>query len=204
MSVYKLSASGGLTTGRTMYTSMLAGNPVFIDSATQLISSTILSSNQASVSFNVSQLDSSYKHLQIRMTTRDTATIGGTAGVWFWANSDTGSNYSWHRLKGGNNGFVSEYSISNTRILAGIGARNGDTSGIFGVTVCDILDFGSTTKNKTLRSLSGNLSSAGSSGSEIELISGAWYSTAAITTVNISADNLFTAGSRFSLYGIKG
>jgi hypothetical protein len=142
--------------------------------------------------------------LQVRAVTRDTATINGTAGVWFWANSDTGSNYSWHRIKGGNGSIVSENSVSTTRILAGVGARNGDTANIFGATIFDILDFANTSKNKTVKGLSGNNSSVLLSGSEAELLSGAWASTAAITSVNISADNLFMAGSRFSLYGIRG
>jgi len=67
--------------------------------------------------------------------------------------------------------------------------------------VLDILDAYSTTKNKTIRSLSGMTGGA----NNLQLYSGLWNNTAAISSLNIfpGATN-FVAGSRFSLYGIRG
>jgi hypothetical protein len=170
----------------------------------ELISTTILAnSSTTSVSFDVSSLGSTYKHLQARVTLRDTSTSAGSSGLWFWANSDVGYNYAWHRLKGGNSTVISEGQSSTTRILAGVGGRNGDTANIFGTTVFDILDFASTTKYKTTRGLSGNVGTGGAVNTEIELTSGVWQSTSAITSVNFVSDNYLVTGTRLSLYGIK-
>jgi hypothetical protein len=99
---------------------------------------------------------------------------------------------------------VSEGQSTITRILAGVGGRNGDSSNIFGTTVFDILDFASTTKYKTTRGISGNMSSTLSTLAEVELTSGSWQSLSAITAVNFVSDNYLVTGTRFSLYGIKG
>jgi hypothetical protein len=67
--------------------------------------------------------------------------------------------------------------------------------------ILDILDYGSTTKNKTVRLLQGFPGSL----KIIRLISGARYNTAAVTSVTFTAQaGSFTTASRFSLYGIKG
>jgi len=72
----------------------------------------------------------------------------------------------------------------------------------------DLLDFYSTSKNKTVRGFSGTMSAdaGGFTGKEVQLSSSFRDSTVAITAVTL--DPLFganlVAGSRFSLYGIKG
>lgn len=196
------SMARSLITAKKWYRNMMAGNPQYSDM--ELISTVVITNTTTtSVSFNVSGLGSSYKHLQVRATHRDTSTSGGASGFWFWANSDVGTNYSWHRIKGGNNAVVSEWAATTTRILAGVGGRNGDSGNIFGAVIFDILDFASTTKYKTTRSLTGDVSSTSSS-AEIEMTSGSWQSTSAMTAVNFVTDNYFVPGSRLSLYGIKG
>jgi hypothetical protein len=68
-------------------------------------------------------------------------------------------------------------------------------------TVVDILDYSSTNKFKTARSISGvDYSGSG----YVALVSGLYRSTNAITTYNIiSAGGTFSVGSTFTLYGIK-
>jgi hypothetical protein len=69
-------------------------------------------------------------------------------------------------------------------------------------TVCDILDPFSTTKNTTIRSLSGH--PVGTS-TRIALYSGAWNNTASITSITLLAEGTnYAATTRLSLYGIKG
>jgi hypothetical protein len=70
----------------------------------------------------------------------------------------------------------------------------------YGAYITDILDFGSTTKNKTIKSLGGYAST----GPYIMIRSGAYLSTSAVTSITITGAGGFLAGSRFSLYGIKG
>jgi hypothetical protein len=78
---------------------------------------------------------------------------------------------------------------------------NTATTGAFSGGVIDILDAYSTTKNKTMRIFCGH---AVSGANAIELVSGAFYNTAALASTEIYAltGNLL-AGSRFSLYGVK-
>ena len=74
---------------------------------------------------------------------------------------------------------------------------------MFGATVCDILDYTNTNKYKTVRALSGH--DQNGSG-VIQLRSGFWRSTSAITSITISNDQIANIAeyTRFSLYGIKG
>jgi len=72
------------------------------------------------------------------------------------------------------------------------------TSGFGGVT--DILDYASTNKNKTVRTLGGF--DANGSG-YVNLTSNLWSNTAAINTITINAVGTFNQYSQFSLYGIK-
>jgi hypothetical protein len=77
---------------------------------------------------------------------------------------------------------------------------------VFGAGVVDILDAFSTTKNKTVRAFSGNYTAANNLGDRqiVHLASGVYLSTTAINSLTLYAANNLVAGSRFSLYGIRG
>jgi hypothetical protein len=78
----------------------------------------------------------------------------------------------------------------------------GETSNAFSGTVIDILDFSSTSKRTTSRIFGGYTSGSNDS---IWFGSGLSTNTAAITSFEIYTPfDGFTAGSRFSLYGIRG
>ena len=164
----------------------------------ELISSTILGSNTASVTFSgLGTYASTYKHLQIRMVSK--TSDASSLGVLTRFNSDTGSNYSWHVLLGNGSAVSSAAGTSTTFMYGGIQPRSVDTANAFGASVIDILDSYSTSKNKTIRSLSGVI------GSRIDLYSGNWRNTSSLTTIDIISENgSFITASRFSLYGIKG
>ena len=164
----------------------------------ELISTTILGTSTASVSFSsLGTYAADYKHLQIRVLSR--SSLDGGRGVLTRFNSDTGSNYSWHVLLGNGSSVISSAGTSTTFMYGGIQAISTDTANSYGVFVMDILDPYSTTKNKTIRSLSGV------GGSRIDLYSGNWRNTNSLTAVTLDPEaGLFVAGSRFSLYGIKG
>ncbi len=167
----------------------------------ELIATEILGSTEASVTFDVSSLGSTYKHLQVRLVARASGSLTGARDLFIRFNGDTGSNYTSHNLRGTGSAVQSNSLTSRTNILnESTFVNNNEAANIFGLAVIDILDPFSTTKNTTTRSLGGFNGST----SRLYLGSGVFRSTAAITSVNIGpAIDSILADSRFSIYGIK-
>lgn len=118
-------------------------------------------------------------------------------------NTDTGSNYSCHLLWGnGSSAFGAAYT-SQTFIYTDAMAYSSTASGIFTAGVIDILDYNSTSKNKTVRILSGNeVNSAYTN--YMGLTSGVWLNTSAVNSITLFPDSgSFAEYSQFSLYGVK-
>jgi hypothetical protein len=173
-----------------------AGAGEEVAGAYELIESHILGSTTAEITF--SSLDtyaSTYKHLQIRMVSKLTTTSTAT-DLLMRFNGVTTSSYAGHRLLGNGSSVLSDSRASSSSAF--IGLVDGDQ---FTPAVIDVLDVYAT-KNKTVRTLVGVRGFA----SEVMLTSGLFNSTAAITsmTLLLPATRFFAAGSRFSLYGIKG
>jgi hypothetical protein len=138
------------------------------------------------------------------MVARDSSTTTDNTGMILRFNADTGSNYARHRLRGDGSSVTSSAGTSQTSINVFTSVVGGGaTANAFGVAVIDILDAFETTKNKVTRALTGFHVGAGNA---VELDSGLWMNTSAITSVTItaSASANFTSTSRFSLYGLKG
>lgn len=161
-----------------------------------LISTTILSSPASSVTFDVSSYASTYKHLQIRMLARK----DGANGAITMTMNGSGLSYV-HGLGASGTTVYSDSGSGNAAIGVGLysspfGSNN------YAMTILDLLDAFSSTKNKTVRILGGY---ADSIESNIWVRSGLWSSTSAVTSIvlNSTAVN-FSSGSRFSIYGIKG
>jgi hypothetical protein len=149
---------------------------------------TVGAGGQATVTF--SSIPSTYKHLQIRVIARtDRASTFDGGYVQF--NSDTTlSNYTLHVLSGTGSAAVSEgYSTTGGTGLQ-TPTTGGDTilANTFGFFVMDILDYANTSKYKTIRSIGGF---EDNTNARIQLLSGAWLNTAAITSITF----LTTAGS---------
>ena len=155
--------------------------------AFQLLESTVLTGSQASVEFTnlTTKYAATYQHLQIRYVGQAT----GVLGLQF--NTITTNSYRDHRLYGFN-GSTGSDTINTDRIYIG---RAGEMS----PGVIDILDPFETTKNKTVRTLNGDLSGT----PIIQLISGAWFSTNSVTSIRLFGQGNWAQFSRFSLYGIK-
>jgi hypothetical protein len=168
----------------------------------ELISTEILTSFQSSVTFsNLGIYSSTYKHLQIRMVARDDRAID-INNIFFTLNGDTGANYSFHLLAGTGSAVISDNGVSQSIGAAGTSLGTSGVANAFAPSILDILDPFSTTKNKTTRQFSG----ANSTASQIRLWSSNHRSTASMTSINLfpSGGSSFLAGSRFSLYGIRG
>jgi hypothetical protein len=182
-----------------------AGAAVGFESDYELISSTILGTAAASVTFSsLGDYSSTYKHLQLRYTARNTDTDTGTgADFRIQLNGNTGSVYANHLLNASGSGSVaSSAATSATSMRLSFTIRDGRTANAYSAGVLDILDPYSTSKNTTLRLLDGY---ADTSIGFITLSSGLFNSTASLTSIRIFPDAFnMKIGSRFSLYGIKG
>jgi len=170
-------------------------------SSYESIATVTASGGETSLTF--SSIPSTYKHLQIRGITRraDSGSVIATDNLRF--NGDTGINYFYHRLQGdGTTATAGSGGGATSDIVFSRGAGATATAGIFGSVVADIHDYASTTKNKTVRSFTGfDLNGSGN----VYLLSGAWFNTAAITSITIYPNgNTIAAGTTYALYGIKG
>ena len=204
MAIKSLSRSGLITYDK--YSSFLAGNEAYIPPPTSsydLISSTILTSTTASVTFDLTGLSVDYQHLQVRMMIRDNRATTGGNWTFMRLNGDSGANYSTHWLLGTNGAVSSSSTVNNTYMrIAGISTN--DPAGSYSAAVVDLLDPFSTTKYKTMKALNGYFNTATADTSRIYLWSNNWRSTAAVTSISFATDVAsYLAGSRFSLYGFK-
>ena len=152
---------------------------------------TVGAGGTTSVSFT--SIPSTYTHLQIRALSL-ASSAGASGTIEFNSVTAPNANYYSHYLRG-----------SGAAAQAGATAQyqffpdfqGGSTSP--GSGVLDILDYANTNKNKTIRGLSGY--DANGSG-YVGLTSGAWFSTAAITSITIKYTTILQYSS-FALYGIR-
>ena len=163
------------------------------------IATTLLTGTATTITF--SNIPQNYKNLQLRiMILTNTSAVDAP---YLRCNGDSGSNYTLHTLLGEGVSARSQGITSLTWINIG-GFWNGTIGSNPSVSITDILDYTNPNKLKTIRTLAGqdNNSTLGSVG----LGSGLWLNTAAITslTIHLSGSTVFSANSRFSLYGIKG
>jgi hypothetical protein len=167
---------------------------------------TVGAGGASAISF--SSIPSTYTHLQIRGISK-TNYGGGYDANFIQFNGDTStSNYVWHRLAGTGSSAGAAYGATGTADSAirflDTTTTGGTSLPIFGTAIVDILDYTSTTKTKTVRSLNGY--DQNGSG-VVSLNSGLWLtSNAAITSITItdmSNNGSFQQYSTFALYGVK-
>lgn len=198
--IYKMSNAGGMSTV-TRYTDMLAGNttwnPWEPQGAFDALSTVTLSAATASITF--AGIPNTYKHLQIRFSAIPTS-AAGTYRIRGQFNGDTGNNYATHLVFGDGSGVgaaagstINQFTVGSS--VLGRGA-NQTVAGII-----DVLDYVNTNKFKTARTLAGgDFNGSG----EIDLNSGLWQSTNAITSVSLYFDTTTIAQySQFTLYGVR-
>ena len=155
--------------------------------------------SSTSIAFN--SISGTYKHLQIRYIGRFASgggTTSTTANLRF--NSDSGSNYANHYLRGTGSAADAGAATSSAQNFALI-AQSGAPSNVFTAGIIDLLDYQNSNKYKTVRAIYGY---EDNSSGELQFRSGLWMNTAAITSITISSTNPFATNSKFALYGIKG
>ena len=168
-----------------------------------LISKQVLGSTSATVTF--SSIPNTYKSLQIRSIARDSGSNSQDIGFAFNFNSDTGNNYTYHRLYTSEGGTIVANAGSSepANYMWGC-AGGGFASNIFSASTYDIIDYASTSKNKTLRGIGGTNNNTSSANPFFGISSGLWMSTSAINSITITDfTNNFVAGSTFALYGVS-
>ncbi|CAB4140026.1 hypothetical protein UFOVP404_4 [uncultured Caudovirales phage] len=206
MAVTKIKGTSSFT-NLTKYDSFLAGNN--INDYESIATTTVGAGGAATVTF--SSIPSTYQHLQIRGLGQSSRATFGFDDVILRFNGDTGTNYARHYLGGsGSAAYSGAANTPSSYIYTDsiIGSSTAGTS-FFGGFVMDILDYASTNKNKTVRTLGGTdlNGTVGGEGGRITLNSGLWFATpAAITSVVLStaSGTNFNQYSSFALYGIRG
>jgi hypothetical protein len=180
-----------------IYASQISGHLFAPSGAYDSIATTTVGAG-GSATITFSSIPQTYTHLQVRFTSLTTVN-GGSPLVRF--NSDSSASYSNHTLFGNGSTAGAGSNVSNSGMYVGGSDTGTFTTSPF-VAVIDVLDYTSVNKNKTIRTLSGV--DANGSG-EINLFSGAWYNTSAISTLTITAPGrTFAEYSQFALYGVKG
>jgi hypothetical protein len=149
-----------------------------------------------------SSIPSTFKHLQIRALVR--GTVSAASDAWYARyNSDSGSNYyGTHILYGTGSTAGSYASGTQTQNQLSDSVGSTATANTFATSVTDILDYASTNKYKTQRTLYGyDVNGSGT----VALSSGLWLNTSAISTILLApSSGNFAQYSSFALYGIRG
>jgi hypothetical protein len=162
-----------------------------------LLETQLISSTTASLTFSsLSTYASTYQHLQIRAVAKTDRGGATNDNIIMRFNGDSATNYSCHNVRGSSGSVTSGANANETKIICrAVGGNDGN----FGAVVIDILDAFETTKYKTTRSLGGYATDI------VELGSGSWRNTAALSSILLDQDvgSNFLTGSRFSLYGWK-
>jgi hypothetical protein len=178
------------------FTSLAAG---YVASSDFKLEESILTSSVASVVLDVSSYAAQgYRNLQIRYVAKSTRV--DTDDLLVVQFNGATSTYSQHGLWGTGSGVSADNTASSSSIWIGRTTSANAITNSYGTGVADFLDIFSSTKNKTVRCLSGT--HRNTTGPFIDFRSGAWYSTATVTSITIKALNgNLVSGSRFSLYG---
>ena len=177
------------------------GVPPVVTAYESIATVTVGSGGTATVTF--SSIPATYKHLQIRYIAKSSnaSPDNSSSGIRF--NSDSGSNYTGHKLEGNGSTAVAESFVSQSYIFGNMAMTGATNANTFGVAIIDILDYANTNKNKTIKSFNGYDYNGGG---QIRISSGFRNNTAAITSILLDNrdGNLFAQYSSFALYGIKG
>jgi hypothetical protein len=178
MPILGITASSILKIPPSSYESIASSTP----SGTDTITFSSIASSYASLQLRIFHLEPDVGGLRIRF------------------NSDAGSNYTYHELKG--NGSTASATGAATGTYSGFAyswGTNSTTAPHAGII--DVLDYASTTKYKTIRGINGQDTNASGA---ISLASTLWLSTSAVNSITIlSTAGNYGSGTTFALYGIK-
>jgi hypothetical protein len=168
---------------------------------------TVTVGSGGAASMVLDNIPSGYQHLQVRWIGQSNRGTYATDNLWIRVNGDTGSNYAYHELRGdGASAGAFAGATQTKQYVSGVVGTTQQTSN-FGAGIIDILDYTSTSKNKTLRVLAGkdNNGTYASVGGYVQVASGLYFATpAAVTSVTLIAENgNWQQHSTAALFGVK-
>jgi len=148
-------------------------------------------------SLTFSSIPGTYKSLQIR----GTGLITNSLFLINYNGDTTIANYGYFHGLNGDGTSTNAFAINSTAPRIGVTTGSGSYQGAF---IFDLIDYASTTKNKTHRSFYG-IEYNGTSTGSVGLYSGEWLSTSAVTSITIKGNSsgTFSAGATFALYGVN-
>lgn len=179
-----------------IWASQMSGHLFAPAGAYDALASVTLGSAASSITF--AGIPTGYKHLQIRFMGL-TAASGKVCVARF--NSDSTASYTWHYLNGQGTTASAGNATGNTYARF-FGQNIGTNTTNPTVSVIDILDYANTSKNKTMRALSG---SDDNGSGEVSLESSLWINTSAINSITLSLNDgsNYSTYTQAALYGVK-
>lgn len=190
----------------TVYVCTVAGSPGTwvapsgAGAVTMLFDST---AGGAVASFDITPIAGTYKHLRLVAQLRgDTAAT--TVGVRLRVNNDSGANYDDQFLAGINATASSGGANGGTSSSLGDVPAASATAGLAGALTLEVPNYAGTTFSTTFVSTTNGFNSQAAAGRNVEVSSGVWRTTSAVTRLTIfpNAGN-WVAGSRCTLYGFS-
>jgi hypothetical protein len=174
-----------------------------VSGAFESIASATGTGSSATITFT--SIPQTYQHLQIRYIGNTGRAASGNDLIGIRFNSDSGNNYAIHRLQGNGSSAAALGSTPQTYVW-GLGACASPSTSTLAASIVDIHDYTSTVKNKTVRIFQGVDFNDNGTQSVVQLSSGLWLNTAAVTSISFvtNTGSNFTTGTTFALYGIKG
>jgi len=192
-----------LKTGSFSRSTQVGNTMIFPGSYESIATVVVPSGGSSSIAFT--SIPSTYQHLQIRGIARSTTGTSGVNIMYFRFNSDSASNYSAHNVYGNGSSAAALQTTGQTYGWMGRTStpRTGNGASIFSGFVIDVLDYTSTNKNKTVKTITG--SNNNSTTDAVELCSSLWFATpAAVNRIDLYDESgNFAEYSHFALYGVK-
>ena len=161
----------------------------------EAIATTYLEADAASVTF--SSIPATYEHLQLRCSIR-VAGMSARNSTDLTFNSDTGSNYTLHRVHGYGTNKSGAGWASQVKLYAPNATGYDSTSADYSGVVVDILDYANANKNTSCQ-----FNSYVAGVPDLFFMSGLWDDTSAVSTITLTGSLPITRGSQYTLYGIK-
>lgn len=160
--------------------------------------------------YTFSSIPQTYKHLQFRINARMTGSTSPSS-VRFRINGNSSSIYTNKWIRASQNIAPPSILVQNDNVNSFIYGNRGmaggsSSSGLYAVLILDILNYSSTSVNKTFRMASGMFDRSDTGQTELMLGTGTPLTNSAISSITVFCDNSFNFGvnSSIALYGIRG
>jgi hypothetical protein len=159
---------------------------------------TVGAGNAGSITFN--NIPQTFTDLYIAISNRENTVTGPTfVAQWLRFNGDTGSNYSNTRIYGNGSSATSTRDSSQTLAFWGSAPTGSATANTFGNVGIYIPNY---TGSNFKSGISDAVAENNATYAEQTLVAFLWRSTAAITSVSLLPQIVFSQHSTFTLYGI--